>query len=110
MILRAQKPTLPPLRRLLACAGVLLVLLLGTASVSPTLHELLHADADEHVDFDHRCAVVLFASGVTFALAAALLTLRQITWTEFFRSETAVLFLAPPRYLRQPERGPPVRL
>jgi hypothetical protein len=86
--------------------GIALVLLLGTANVAPTLHEWLHVDADH--DAEHQCAVVLFASGVTLAAATIAFAAPDLVWNG--RSDLAPrsLFLMAPRYLRQPERGPPV--
>ena len=96
----------PLLRRFLAAMGVALVLLLGTATVTPTLHDWLHVD-DGH-EADHQCAVVLFASGVTFAAATIALTGPTLAWRAFSTPAVSELFLVVPRYLRQPERGPPV--
>lgn len=102
-----------PFRRFIAALGVALVLLLGVAAVNPIVHAHLH-DAD-HAGHDnapaaspHICAVVLFASGVTFALAAIAVAAPQLVWRERPVLAAAKLYLTPPRYLRQPERGPPV--
>lgn len=97
---------MPLLRRLVAMWGIALVLLLVAASASAGLHEALHVGS-AHEGGD-QCAVVLFASGITLiAGAVAVTALRAI------RYETAPAFIREiwvvhPRYLRQPERGPPV--
>ncbi len=44
----------------LGVLSILLVLLLNLLAASPSLHELLHHDADEP---GHQCAVTLFAHG-----------------------------------------------
>lgn len=92
-------------RRLLAVAGVALVLLLSMSVVSPLLHDHLHGG--ESSVAAHTCAVVLFASGVNFALATIAIAAPRIAWRELPRVAVAELFVATPRYLRQPERGPP---
>ena len=102
-----------PFRRFIAALGVALVLLLGVAAVNPVVHAHLH-DAD-HAGHDtapaaspHACAVDLFANGITFALAAIAVTAPAVAWRERPLPAVAELYLTPPRYLRQPERGPPV--
>ena len=78
--------------RVVAAAVAMLVLLLSFASVSPKLHDWLHAEtecahhhsddghhAPEHSDtnqpeeqHDHHCAVTLLSSGTTISLPAEL--------------------------------------
>lgn len=94
-------------RRFVAAIGVALVLVLGSAAVSPLLHEHLHDDASATSDTPHACAVVLFASGVTFALAASAVTAPRTTERERAVPQTTEIFRITPRYLHQPERGPP---
>lgn len=102
-----------PFRRFIAALGVALVLLLGVAAVNPVLHAHLH-DGDHPVHDSapaaspHACAVDLFASGITFALGAIALAAPSLAWRERPSAALAELYLTPPRYLRQPERGPPV--
>ncbi|MFM1851265.1 MAG: hypothetical protein RIS54_949 [Verrucomicrobiota bacterium] len=73
-------PTLEALRRLLAAGSAALVLALGLMSVSPALHQWVHAvpcaeDADHDASAqsdqpfatDHGCAVIAFAHGLTVA-------------------------------------------
>ncbi len=102
-----------PFRRFIAALGVALVLLLGVAAVNPVVHAHLH-EAD-HAGHDgapaaspHVCAVELFASGIAFALAATAVASPRLAWHERPPVALAELYLTPPRYLRQPERGPPV--
>jgi hypothetical protein len=92
-------------RRLFAAAGIALVLLLGTATVAPTLHSWLHVDGGH--DANHQCAVVLFASGVALAATAIALVGPTLEWGALFVASASELFLVTPRFLRQPERGPP---
>ncbi len=101
------------LRRLLALGSAALVLLLGIAASSPTLHALAHA----HTDSDHSmpgsaeaadtCAIVLFGQGVALTVAAAAPTPLTAAWHELIFSATGELFLVAPPYLHLPERGPP---
>ncbi len=93
------------LRRFAASLSAGLVLLLTLAAASPKLHEELHADhAVPHAD---ACAVVLFAAGVTAALATALVSAPRLCARELVGGEAPEIFLVAPRYLWQPERGPP---
>jgi hypothetical protein len=96
---------MPFLRRSLAAFGVALVLLLTVSSVSPRVHEQLHGAAG-HVAGD-QCAVVLFASGVTLVTALVVLLAAKLEWRTIIVPIVVELGLVSPRYLRQPERGPP---
>jgi hypothetical protein len=105
-----------------ALAGVLaaLILALGAGTVSPDAHAWMHGeqgpahDACEHHsatspaadDDEHICAVVLFASGVELPVDATFVNL-PFGELNGVRLEPDALYLAQPRYLRQPERGPP---
>ncbi|HVU24919.1 MAG TPA: hypothetical protein VHE13_12410 [Opitutus sp.] len=94
------------LRRLVAGASVALLLLLAVAAASPAIHQWLHGDsAPEAGD---SCAVVLFATGVTVAAAAIAVVLAGAAWRVERVREAAEIFVAAPRYLRLPERGPPL--
>lgn len=107
-----------PLRRLAAAACAGLVLLLTLLAASPDAHALLHADdagaiargdaatALPVADADD-CAVVLFASTVDLAVAPLALTPPRLLCAGESLTPVAELFLVVPRYLRQPERGPP---
>lgn len=87
------------------CAG--LVLLLTLSAVSPSLHGLFHATDSAPAAENDDCAVELFA--VSAACPVANLTLAPATVVVADQVGTAgpELFLVRPRYLRQPERGPP---
>jgi hypothetical protein len=93
-------------RRFLAGSAAALVLALGVFAASPVLHDWLHgADA---TTVDDGCAVVLFANGVSAPLGAIAITPPAADWRELARPIAREIFLASPRYLRQPERGPPL--
>ena len=96
-----------PLRRLLAlgCAG--LVLALSVFAASPAAHELLHDDDHDTAAADHTCAVVMFAGGVGLPVGPVAVV-PPTTIAEGISPVTAAdVFLLAPRYLHQPERGPP---
>ena len=93
-------------RRLLAAGSIALVLLLSVLATNPELHRVFHAPSD--AGHEDGCAVVLFAHGVSAPLDTAILASSPAQWLAFSRPETAEIFLASPRYLHQPERGPPV--
>lgn len=93
-------------RRLLAAGSIALVLLLSVLTAHPELHRLIHGDTD--ASHDDGCAVVLFAHGVSAPLDTAILASTPVEWAVLSRPETAEIFLTSPRYLHQPERGPPV--
>jgi hypothetical protein len=99
-----------------------LVFGLALASASPDLHAWLHGETAAHGheacrhtehapakddSHEHRCAVVLFANGADLPFAAVVVLLRDPASSPVALAPEA-LHLAPPRYLRQPERGPPL--
>lgn len=95
------------LRRLVAAGCAALVLVLALSAVSPSLHALFHANEAPATETDD-CAVMLFAGSadcsvacVTVAPVASMFEVPQ--WRA-----GSELFLVSPRYLRQPERGPPL--
>ncbi len=106
-----------------ALAGLLAVLVvgLGLASASPQAHAWMHGgeahaheacahpapDAPDAQHADHVCAVVLFAQGIELPLDAVFLAQPSAGLTTVLLAPDA-LYLAQPRYLRQPERGPPL--
>mgnify|MGYP001599494232 CR=1 FL=1 len=96
----------PFFRRFVAVVGIALVLMLGISAASPSLHRNLHGDHGPDATSDN-CAVVLFASGFTLAVAMAAVVAPRLVWRERIAPFVGELFLASPRYLRQPERGPP---
>ncbi|HTO02900.1 MAG TPA: hypothetical protein VL069_04320 [Opitutus sp.] len=109
MIARTATSEIPTTRfRVWAGAlGVALVLLLGAARVTPALHEWLHLHGEGHHEAQHQCAVVLFATGVTLAAGALILAAPTPAWRAYVPVAAADVLLPAPRYLRQPERGPP---
>jgi len=99
-------------RRILASGVAALVLALTIFAASPTAHEWIHSEHD-HVPVadlqgEHACAIVLFAGGVSLPLDAITVT-GPLAFTLAISPETAAdVDLVSPRYLRRPERGPPV--
>jgi hypothetical protein len=95
-------------QRLLAAGCSALALLLALAAFSPALHAIFHATGEARASEIDDCAVVLFSGGTSC----------PVTDITVARSATALcadrlpgrceLLLVPPRYLRQPERGPPL--
>ncbi|MBW8781926.1 MAG: hypothetical protein JF599_08570 [Verrucomicrobia bacterium] len=104
-------------QRLLAGLLTLVVLALTVLSVSPDAHAWLHAhehgdrpDSSAAPDLSHDdgCAITLYAHGITAALDIPRLPAPQENWVQVSASIQRTLYLSVPRYLRQPERGPPV--
>ena len=93
-------------RRILAAGCVALVLALGVFAVSPALHEQLHRN--DPAAADDGCAVALFATGVVFLLAIFARPPVAMEWQELPRGMRREIRLNSPRYLLQPERGPPL--
>ena len=93
-------------RWVFALGSVALVLLLSILANNPALHRLFHADHD--LGTDDSCAVVLFAQGVSAPLDTAVLAGSPTEWVAGNRTEVLEIVLTSPRYLHQPERGPPV--
>lgn len=108
-----------PLRRLIAAGSTVLVLALTIFAASPAAHDWLHAaaggcstHADQHPEGstadDTGCAVVLFAGGISLPVSPAALTPPILAPQGVSPITAAEFFLVSPRYLRQPERGPPL--
>jgi len=99
------------------CAA--LVLALTMLAASPTAHNWLHSTTGAHTcpehaksqpvsnPGDHDCAVVLFASGVDTPIVAITLPPPRLMARTVSPATAAEFHLVSPRYLRQPERGPP---
>jgi hypothetical protein len=85
---------------------VVMMLTLTLASSSRPVHDWLHGDSSHETD--HHCAVELFASGVTLAFGALPLSAPNAVGRAQPASGFQEVFLVSPRYLRQPERGPPI--
>jgi hypothetical protein len=94
-----------PLRRLVAAAGVAVVLALTVLAVSPALHAWLHGE--KHLDPDDDCAVVLFAHGLTPALAVVLLLGQFLRPRREKPPAPEILFLVAPSFDLPPGCGPP---
>jgi len=94
------------LRRGFAAGSAALIFALGLFAASPALHEHLH-DGVDATDQD-QCAVVLFASGVSVPLAVSAPLPPAVDWRALSSVPATELLLDSPRYLLQPERGPPV--
>ena len=95
------------LRRFLAAGSALLVLGLTIAAVSPELHHGLHTD--DGSASSEGCAVDLFANGVSLPLGAVAALPPTPAWQPAGAAVAADYFPLAPKYLRQPERGPPAR-
>jgi hypothetical protein len=86
---------------------VFLVLLCATLASNPSLHRLIHKDADAE---DHECAITLFAHGqVNFTGVAAVVSAPFLHFTEFVFSFAGVIPESRD-YLLLPGRAPPVLL
>lgn len=109
-----------PLRRILAAGCAVLVLVLTIFAASPVAHDWLHAVEKKHTchehpappspasaNPDHDCAVVLFASGVELPVGPVALMPPRVLAQGVSPVTAAEFYLVSPRYLRQPERGPP---
>src|SRR4051812_12957139 len=93
------------LHRIVALLCAVLVFALGLCAASPLLHKQVHAG--DHGSSDDRCAIELFATGT--ALPVVMLAPTPI-WRDHDAAVAAVVVeVLPetPRYLLQPERGPP---
>lgn len=115
-MLALRSSTLPDLLRRLGTAGLAaLVLALTVFVASPTAHEWLHADdhanchESESTQADEdACAVVLFAGGVSLPLDPVAVLEPVALALTISPATAAEIHLVSPRYLRRPERGPPV--
>jgi hypothetical protein len=85
------------------------VLALTIFAASPSAHDLLHDDGHHHGVTDDACAVVMFASGVSVPVAPVSITPPLAVVQRLSPVRALRILLVSPRYLRQPERGPPVR-
>lgn len=88
----------------MGCA--VLIFVLGIFAASPTLHSQLHHGTDSSVD--DGCAITLFANGVSVSLPVIVLPPPAGEWRELSVVALREVLLDSPRYLLQPERGPPV--
>ena len=95
------------LRRGLGFGCAALVLALTIFAASPSAHGLLHDHGHCHAVSDEGCAVVMFASGISLPVAPLAITPPANVVQGISPVTAAEVFLVSPRYLRQPERGPP---
>ncbi len=99
-----------------AAAASALVLALTVFAASPGAHAWLHADADhgchhaQPTEEDAGCVVFQFAGGSTTPAPQIPLVLPAARQPLTEAPAEARLRLVSPRYLRQPERGPPGRI
>lgn len=104
-------------RRALAAGCAALVMALTLFAASPLAHDWLHAAEKRHTCHDHPapvpsaeghdCAVVLFASAADVPVGPLALLPPRVLAGALSPVTAAEFFLISPRYLRQPERGPP---
>jgi len=97
-----QRPGLAVLASLLVC----LVLLLDAMAACPSLHELIHHDADEP---GHECAVTLFAHGQVDSPVVEVAAIMAVAPVEFLPL-TSVSVCNGPVATLPPGRAPPVSL
>jgi hypothetical protein len=93
------------IHRLLATSCIVLVLTLGVFAASPLLHSWLHHGPDSNSE--DSCAVVLFAGGVSTPVGATTVSAPLTDSQAISREVADQIYLASPRYLRQPQCGPP---
>lgn len=98
--------------------SAVLVLGLTFFSASPQAHRWLHGHAhhacSDHAELPaaptadhHHCAITLFAHGVQVDAAPSALVPPRIVLQVLARIASTEFDLVAPRYLHQPERGPP---
>jgi hypothetical protein len=90
---------------MLAAVCAALIFVLGLFAASPVLHGQLHHDTTSSTKDD--CAIVLFANGISVPLTVIALPPPSPEWCEQIQFSLTEVCLDSPRYLLQPERGPP---
>lgn len=103
---RRRRPLAELFRRLFAAGSAALVFGLTVFAASPNLHDWLHATGTP--TSEEGCPVTLFAGGVSLPLGTVAALPPSTAWQAPTATAAAEIFLTSPRYLRQPERGPPV--
>ncbi len=93
------------LRALFAGGSATLVLALAVFAVSPHWHEALHAESTAATN--EGCAVDLFAHGLSVPLGGLAVQPTLISPRAGETPPAREIFPPAPRYLHQPERGPP---
>lgn len=86
--------------------GAVLILVLGIYAAGPALHKQLHAGP--HATAHDVCVACLFASGVVPSVPVVAVPPLAAEWPGRPGITVREIFLDSPRYLLQPERGPPV--
>ena len=104
----ANTPFADRLRRVLAGGCAALVLALTIFAASPVAHDWLHDGDHDHGGSGDTCAVVMFAGGVSLPGALFVPAPPEAFSAAILPVAATDVFLVSPRYLRQPERGPPV--
>jgi len=94
------------IRRVCAAGCATLIFALGLFAASPSLHEQLHHKAG--ASSDDGCAVVLFGGGVSMPQGLVAAPPPSTEWCMESLTPSTEIYLDSPRYLLQPERGPPV--
>ena len=102
---RRHTPLAEYLRRLFAVGSALLVLGLTVFAASPNLHDWLHAAGEP--TSEESCPIALFASGVSLPLDTVAALPPVLVGHAPSAAVAVEIFVAPPRYLLRPERGPP---
>jgi hypothetical protein len=82
------------------------VFALGLFAASPSLHEQLHDGLP--MGADHQCAIVSFANGVSVPLGMESVSPPVQHRLEYRTASAIEIKLESPRFLLQPERGPPL--
>lgn len=94
-------------RRALAAGCIFLVLALGVFAQNSLLHRQLH-DATATAAADDGCVIDLFAHGVSLAVVLDAAPPAITEWQADRPAIAPEIFVDSPRYLLQPERGPPL--
>ncbi|MSU73140.1 MAG: hypothetical protein EXS43_12495 [Opitutus sp.] len=102
---RRHTPLAERLRRLFAAGSALLVFGLTVFAASPKLHEWLHAAGTP--TSEEGCPITLFSSGVSLPLDTVAALPPVLIGHAPSAAVAVEIFVAPPRYLLRPERGPP---
>ena len=99
---------LPVRLRVVAVCAAALVLALSALTRAAALHASIHER--DHLAVPHGeagCAITLFAQGVTLPAGTDAIVTPERTWRMTAQRPAGELSLPSPRYLHQPERGPP---
>jgi hypothetical protein len=99
-------PLLALLRRTFAAGMAGLVFVLGLFAASPVLHHQLHHGSDL-TSLDDGCVIAHFASGVSVPAPVSAPPPPLADFSRDPQATSSEICLNSPRYLLQPERGPP---